>query len=277
MSLKITDVALPFNGVAAGATPSTKLPTGLSYEQFLLIYGGATLAQINRIVFKANGKPIIDISSRGGFSAGQRLDRLNKFDGRGAAAGILIVDFNRFGLRTRAAEEITKLGTGIQGSPNEIVQITCEVTIDAAALNPTLSGKVIMSDPDVSGKLKHVHETMRRSNGAGVVEIADIPFGQYDAIQRITFENATALGITEVEIMRDRRTIFKRTVSENNQIQSDGVRVPQADIFVFDPTEAGFGEEILSLAGVQSLQLRVTVTAAGDIPMILEYLGDVSA
>jgi len=277
MSLKITDVALPFNGVAAGATPSTKLPTGLSYEQFILIYGGVTLALINRIVFKVNGRPFFDLSTKSGKSAGERIDRLNQFDGRAAAAGGLIIDFNRYGLRTRLAEEITKLGTGIGSDPKAIVQITCEVTIDAAAVAPTLSAKVIMSDPAESGKIKHTQEYLRRSNGAGVVEIADIPFGNFDAIQRIVIENTTALGVSEVVLMRDRRTIFKRTAAENNQIQGDGVRVPQADLFVFDPTEAGFGEEILNLVGVQSLQLQITCAAAGDIPLIVEYLGDVDA
>ncbi|GMU45913.1 MAG: hypothetical protein AMXMBFR26_06950 [Porticoccaceae bacterium] len=254
-----------FEGVAPGATATLRLPVGLTYEQLLIKYSGATLAQLTEIRVVANGKTIHRYAG-----GGSRLDLLNKFEGRAAAAGTIVLDFNRFGLRTREAEELTALGTGI--APNEQFPVTIstlavEVDIAGAAVGPALSARAIQSAPRPLGLLKHIREYTYQAPAVGEYEISDLPKGPL--IGKILFHSAN---IAAVRIERDNFTVFERTAAENSQIQTDGIRVPQAGVFVFDPAEAGLGSEALETLGVNDLRFKLTMSAAGAVPVTVEAL-----
>ncbi len=94
-----------WEGVAAGQTATVRLPIGNTYHKLLVPYSGVTLAQMDEIRVIANGKTIQRLIG------GDVLDSMNQFDGRNAAGGILTIDFERFGLRTRAGSEFTVIGT----------------------------------------------------------------------------------------------------------------------------------------------------------------------
>jgi hypothetical protein len=254
-----------FEGVAAGQTATLRMPIGRTYEQLLITYGGATLAQLNELRIVANGEVIHRITE---FT---KLDSMNKFEGRTAASGVIVFDFNRYNLRTRAGEEFTALGTGVFDDPRKITTLTAEIDIDAAATSPTLSAKAIQSPPQNLGLVLKTRQYTYTAGASGEFEIADLPKG--DTINKIYIGNHTANVYTKLVIERDNFIEFERSIAENEAIQTDGVRVPQSDYVVYDPTESGNGSESLATGGVQDLRIRLTLTNAGQVPLTVETIG----
>jgi len=271
MPLKKITVDLPaVQGVVAGSKATLRLPPSWTYHQVPVAYSGVTLAQINAIRLLINGEVAQTITEA------SKLDDMNQFDGRAAAGGTLIIDFERFGIRDRLLQELTAIGMGLtpEEDPRHIKSAFLEFDIDAAAAAPVMSAKAIVSAPRPSGFITKRMEFARVSGGAGVVEISDIPLS-VGQINRIFCGNDGVLGITNLRILKDRSVIFDRSKADNEQIQTDGVRVPQADYVVFDPSEDGFGDEWLVTDKIQDLRLEVTVGAAGALPITVEYLAPI--
>ncbi len=254
-----------FEGVAAGQTATLRLPIGRTYEQLLITYAGATLAQLNEMRIIANGEVIHRITEL------DKLDSMNQFEGRAAAAGVIVFDFNRFNMRTRAGEEFTGLGTGVLEDANKITTLSLEIDIDAAAVGSALSCKAIQSAPRPVGQILKTRQFIYTAGASGEFEISDLPKG--DTINKVFFGNHVANVYTKVVIERDNYIEFERSVAENEVIQTDGVRTPQAGYVVYDPTENGNGSENLGTAGVQDLRFRLTLTNAGQVPVTVETIG----
>ncbi len=265
--MKITSTMPSFEGVAAGSTATARLPIGLTYETLLLTYSGITLAQMNEIRVIGNGKTIQR------YTSGTRLDDMNKYAGRAAASGIIAIDFVRYGLITRAAREITALGTGFRDGKNtELTTLAIEIDIDGAATTPVLSLKAIQSAARPLGLLRWVREFTYNAPAVGEYEISDIPKGHlFNSVQ---FVNAN---VNSVEIQRDRFAVFKRTKAENDLVQSDGERVPVAGSFIYDPTEQGFGAETLETGRVHDLRFVLDMASSGAVPVVVESLAPFQA
>lgn len=261
--MKRTSRMPSFEGVAAGATATLRLPIGLTYEQLLISYSGITLAQMNEIRVIGNGKTFQR------YSSGVVLDTLNQYQGRAAANGILVIDFTRYNLRTRQGEEVTALGTGVQSKDGsvELSTLTLEIDIDAGAAAPALSCKAVQSAPQHLGLVRHVREFGHNPTAAGDYEIADIPKGHlFNQVHLFSAD------VNSLRIDRDGYTVFERSDAENRLLQDDGARVPQAGVFTFDPTEVGNGSETLQTAGVFDLRLIVGMDSAGPLPVVVESI-----
>lgn len=261
--MKLTKRMPSFEGVAAGQTATIRLPIGLTYEQLLISYSGVTLAQINEIRVVGNGKTFQR------YTGGLRLDALNRYTGRAAAAGVLVIDFTRYGLRTRQGEEVTGLGTGVSSKDGstELSTLAVEIDIDAAATAPALSCKAVQSAPRPLGLIRHIREFGYNPAASGEFEISDIPKGHL--FNSVHFFSAN---VSDLKIERDGYVVFERAAGENSLIQVDGVRVPQSGVFSFDPTEIGNGGETLQTAGVFDLRFIATMSAAGALPVVVESI-----
>jgi hypothetical protein len=265
MSLKTTRKGQSFESVASGSTAVTRLPTGLSYERILIPYTGVTLAQMTEIRLVANGE-VIRI-----YRDVEKMDLINQFDGMAAAAGILTVNLVRHGLRTRAAEELTKVGTGVarsENNPNPITTLSLEIDIHVDAVAPVFGAPKLHQDlPNVTGAILKTKQYIYNPTGAGIFEIADYPKGEL--INRIFFFGT---GIKSLEVERNNFISFTRDVAENTLLQSEGVRVPQTDVYVYDPTENGNGSEGLTTASVSDLRFRLDMAGAAQVEMLVETL-----
>ncbi len=262
---KITKRLPSFEGVAAGATATLRMPIGNTYEKLLVSYSGVTLAQMKEVRLVGNGKTIRR------YVGAALVDAINQFDRQNAAAGLLTLNLSRPGLITKAGREDTLLGTGVTPSkdfPVTLTTLQLEIDIDAAAAGPVLSCKAVLSAPRPLDKVLKVRRFGYAPSASGEFEIADLPRG--DLINRMVFESAN---IDAIRIERDNRVIFERTKAENEDIQSNGVRTPQAGYFVYDPTEEGYGSEPMVTAGVQDLRIILTMAAADQVPVNVEYIG----
>ena len=261
-----------FEGVAAGQTATLRLPIGRTYHQVLIAYAGATLAQLNALRVVANGEVMVRMTEAA------KLDAINQYEGRAAAGGVLTLDFERYGCLTRAGREVTALGTGVLDrnlDPNPITTLSIEIDIDAAAVGTTLSAKAVQSASRPLGLVKKIREYTYVAGAVGLYEISDLP--KRGIINKISFGGHTANVYTTIAVERDNFIVFERTAAENIVAQTDGVRTPQADYVVYDPTERGYAAEGLVTQGVADLRFKLNLTNAGTITVTVESIEPLEA
>lgn len=273
MGLKLTRRAPGWEGSAvAGNTLTLRLPIGLTYNQVYTEYAFLATATpvplgnaIGEIRVVANGRPIWNIQA-------SELDRINQFEGRSAAQGILTIDFDRYNLRTRAAEEFTSIGTGAKDDPTPLTTLTLELDIKSASAitSGTLTSKLRQSDSRVLGAFKKMRRYVHVFTGAAIVEIADFPKG--DLINGAHFFES-ANDIDNLRLERDNFVMFDRSKELNARIQTDGVRVPSADLYVYDTCEDGNGTDQLVTQGVNDLRWFFDIDGAMTITTLLCYIG----
>lgn len=271
MSLKTFRKGQSFEAVQKGGTATTRLPIGLSYEKILVPVSGVTLAEMTEARLVANGETIRvwrDLT---------KLDGLNVFDGITdfATSGILVFNLTRHGMRTRAGEELTKLGTGFPrnaDNPNPITTLALEIDVDASAVGtPVFDIPKLQQDmPLPTGAILKSKQYLYSPAGAGIFEISDFPKGEL--INRIVFYTA-GNKIKSLEIERDNFISFSRSKAENELMQKMGGRFPQDGTFVYDPTENGYGSEGLPTANVHDLRFRLDMLGAETITMYVETIG----
>lgn len=265
------------NGVAASQTATFVLPIGRRYHDLRIALTNITVAQVAGIRLKANGENILQCT-------GPELDSLNQFDGRTAAGTILTIGMDRFGLYSQQGEEITAIQTG---SPDPktgvaITAFTLEIDIGAGPVGPAIEVTATQSDNDPKlpgpGIMRRLMRYSRTFSAGGVVELSDLPKGtegpKFQVINRVFLKSAA----TNLEIERDNRKIFQRSKTLNDRIQLDGVRVPQAGYFVYDPSEEGYDYEGLTLFGAdgkpyQDLRYLITLPAGETMIALVEYIG----
>lgn len=262
--MKVTKKMPSFEGVVAGQTATLRLPIGLTFHSLFVAYSGVTLAQMTEIRVIADGKTFQR------YRSGTELDTLNQFQGRAAASGVIAIDFDRYNLRTKEAEEITALGTGLSSQDtgaHEISTLALEIDIDGGAASPSLTCHALQSPPSPLGLLRHVRPYTFTAGGAGEFEISEIPKG--DIFNQVHFFSGDIDAIT---IERDGFIAFERSATMNEWANDDGVREPQTDVVSFDPTESGNGGQGLITAGVHDLRFRLEMSGAGSVPTVVEAI-----
>lgn len=261
-----------FNGVAAGSIATLNVPIGLTLHQVIIAYSGVTLAQLNEIRVKGNGRELMVVNEM------TNLDIINQFEGRAAANGLIVLDFERKGLLTLAGIEFTALGTGAPQNndpkspnynPTPLSTLQIEIDIDGAAAAPILSAKSVSSAPRPLGMIKHLRKFIFNPTAAGDFEVADLPKGLL--INKIYIQTASG-NLNGVKIDRDNFRTFDRTEAENNLVQIDGKRVPQSNWFVIDPSETGDGNATISTL-VSDLRFICNMSAADTLTFYVEYIG----
>jgi len=272
MGLKITRRAPGFDGnIVGGNTITLRLPIGLTYHQLYLEYAftnsvpaALTLANaVAEIRVLKNGKPTWNIQ-------GAELDKINQFQSREAAAGILTIDFDRYNLRTRPAEEFTSIGTGDPQDPTPLTTFVIEIDLKAAVAAGSLTARMRQSESRPLGLFKKLRRYTDTYGGAGTFEKADYPKG--DLVNALyMFESAN--DIDRVRLERDDFVMFDRSKELNARIQNDGVRTSQADLYVFDTSEDGNGTDQLVTRGVNDLRWFLEIDGAMTVTSIVESIG----
>jgi len=258
-------------GVSPGGTALAKLPIGRAYHRLYITYTGVTLAQMTEIRIKANETLIHR------YSATDR-DAMNQFNGLAAANGVLMIHFDRLGLKQRSGEEETLVNTDSRHpeTGRAIKAFHVEIDIDAGASAPKLTIDAVVSTKRAGGPgtVLHVVPHKRSAAGAGELQISDLPFNNLKAqfLNRCFIKSSN---IDEIRLERDTYNIWERKKALNELVQSDGVRTPQAGYFVIDTTELGYGGSMIDLRGVQDFRYVLDMSAAdANITFWPEFLGE---
>lgn len=226
----------PFNNVVASGVAHVDLNPllGNTLECINLTLGGTafTKAMITSIQLKANSKVIWE-------SDGSKLDAGELYKGGTSEVTKLSINFMEI-----AARSINSFNAGALylGNGAGISNLRLEVTI-AGATAPTLSGVAELSPGIVGAGEENIVLLMKRRHrntqtiGAGgayiALQVPHIdPSGGGSVYQRIFVFSAN---MTAMRAMREGVTEFEVTKSENETIQKKAKKVPQANLFVFDP------------------------------------------
>lgn len=253
-------------GASADNTAVLRIPRGRTYHQLFMEYSGVTLAEMTDMRLVING----DVRAR--WKGLDFLDAVNQFEGRAAAGGVIAIDFDRYNLRTKDAEEVTAIGTGDPQDPTPVTSMQLEIDIAGTAAGPVFTFTARTSPASPVGIIKAIKNFTYNPTSSGEFDIVDLPLGPL--INRVILQNSN---ITRVKVERDDTVLFDRTVALNEQIQADGVRVPNANWFTIDPTELGIGSHGIITAGAQSFNIKLYMSAAGAVPTYVEYLDGIAA
>ena len=275
MALPLNRKMRSFEGTGAGQTATCKLTRSNTYEDLLLIYTGVTLAQMLEVRLVING----EVEQR--WKGADEIDRINRFEGRQAAAGSIVIDMERYHQRLRQGREATAIGTGLKSTENPryiVNTMYLEIDIDAAAANPVLSLKANLREPRLLGAIRKRRITYHNASGAGIKEIVDLHQGG-EEMTRIFFDSDK---ITSLRIERDGKVVFDRTKSENEQLQKDEGLAPDAlhngvgNTYCYFPGERGYIADSLETNGVEDLRFYLEMSAADDFTIAVESVGAIS-
>lgn len=259
-------------GTTPGGTALAKLPIGRRYHFLYLTYTGVTLAQLKEIRIKANNVVLHR------YSAVDR-DYMNQFYGLAAANGVLIIPFDRLGLKTRGGEETTAINTFSRTEQGKaITALHLEIDIDAAATAPVIKIDAMQSDavPGGPGDVLYCLPFSRSVAGAGEFQVSDLPFNSKTA-RLLNAVHIKSSVITKAEIERDTYTVTEREKAVNDLIAKSGGRVPAAGWFSIDSAEQGYGGNLIDLRGVQDFRYILQCSAAdAGLKFYPEFVGELA-
>jgi hypothetical protein len=266
----------PFeNVVATGvATVTWGKLVGRTVDRVILQLGGGALtkAMLTSIRILANEKVIFD-------DTGARTDDRQEYRGLTAAAAFLTLDFNEI----RAHNDMNKVAGALDTIASGIKKLTAEVTITGAT-TPTLTAQAMVhaspqsADQNFNRLIAKVLQKTRNYGAAG-----EFPFElgymrhPLSLLKRVHFFGSTVTAVrikvtTRINGSQVTDEIFKATDAQNDQIQIEYQRVPQANVYHVDFMVDGDVRESLKLGEVESLECYVTVSGAGNVTAVSELL-----
>lgn len=265
----------PFQNVVASGVAICDLTKllGTVMEKLTFTLGGTfTKAMITAIQLKANGKVIFETD-------GSKLDATNLYNGGVSDVTILKMDFMDRKAVTANARQAGAIDLSIGSG---IKSLRLEVTI-AGATTPTLVGFADVSPPSADPAEAGIRALMvRRHRATFVVGAAGQyalpiphldPAGGGSAYRRVYIFSAN---MTAIKTQREGVVEHELTKLQNENAQKDNFKVPQANLFVFDPVQDGqlMGRlwDTRPAVGVRSAQFYATFSAGETITIETEEL-----
>lgn len=266
----------PATGVAAAGIAIFDLNKilGSVLEKLTLTLGGGafTKAMITKIELKANAKVIFETD-------GTKLDASNLYNGATADATILKLDFMD---RKAITANARQAGAIDLSQKSGITTLRLEITI-AGATTPTLAGVADVSPPtddplekDLRWLLARRHRNTQVIGAAGTfaLQVPHVdPAGLGSNYRRIYIYSAQCSAIKTV---REGLTEHELTKLQNEALQKDNFKVPQANLVVFDPVQdgqlTGRTWDTRPQSGVRSAQFYATFGAGETITIETEEL-----
>ncbi|MBZ0105534.1 MAG: hypothetical protein K8H84_07865 [Sulfuricella denitrificans] len=251
---------LPFFNVVAAGVATLQLSLGMTYERIIMVLGGTafTKAMITDIKCKINGKVFYQ-------TTGSRLDSMNKYKGIFDAAGFLTLDFTEIFARDEVGQSIGAIGT-LQG----VASFTIEVTI-AGATAPTLESYSILSGPKKLGVVNKLLHYPSSSSVGGKVPVV-LPYGVNGGsiLKRVYFFHGG--NMTGLEVKKNGLVIHESTAAVNEFLQKENKKVPQANLYVYDPIVDNNQSGMVVTADARSFEFNVTLSAADALNVYGEYV-----
>jgi hypothetical protein len=265
--------------VVASQTTTFRLPIGRRYHGLQLIGAGTAFApsDLSEIRVLLNNKVVQRFT-------GADRDMMNQFDGRAAAAAsaaafTLIIPFDRYGILTKAGEEETAVNTGSvdPNSGKSINTFSLEVDVGAGPTGTlTLDLYATTSEqlPGGPGTVPYVLKSVGDFASAAEYDVSDIPRGGVTTqfVDKIFLKPSTST-LENLRVLANSYKVFERTAALNERLQRDGIRVPQAGVYVIDRTEHGYGGDPFDVRGLDDWRLQFTTGAAMTVTRYTHYLG----
>lgn len=270
--------------VAADSTVTFNLPVGRRYHWLTLIGGGAGLSFgvdcLREIRVMANSKIIQRYS-------GSDRNAMNLFQGRESATidddnFNLVIPFDRYNLGTRPGEEETAINTGSADKAGRAInQFKLEVDIASSGFTGTPSLRLTAEQSEAleggAGTIPYILKSTRDYNAAARYDLSDLPRGGVTTqFLEALYMKPSVSTLENLEVLANNTLLFQRTAAENERIQRDGVRVPQAGWYNIDGTEFGYAGQNFDLRGLADFVVKFDTGAALQLVTYAHYLGGLS-
>lgn len=248
-----------FSNVSAGSTAVLQVPLGYSYNLINIEYSGVTLAQLQDIEVRINGKVMQS------FVDGIRLQDINKYYKRNIKSGVITLwfetpEFNEAFIRS------TAIGT------QDVSTFDIAVNIDAAAAAPTLKAHAVRSNNLPLGAVIKYKRFSASSAAAGIKEIDNLP-----REARVKAIHLFKSDITKAEVELDSTIFYDPSKTLGAGIQTDYGRNPDtAKMTTVDFTLHGDPMQGLLVQNAYDFRLRANCATAGAFDIIVEYLSGYS-
>jgi len=263
----------PFeNVVATGvATARWDKVIGRTIDRVILgLAGGAlTKAMLTNIRILANEKPIFE-------DTGARTDTRMAYRGITAAAGFLTLDWNEI----RAHADMNKVAGALDTLSSGIKKLSAEVTITGAT-TPLLTAQAMVeespqsTDPRFNRLIAKVFNKTWNFGAAGEFAFPlSLVRHPMSLVKRVHLfgTTITAARVKKTNTSNVTDEIFKATDAQNDFIQTEYQRVPQANQFTIDFMPDGDVREALPLGDAVGMEWYVTVSGAGNVIVVPEIL-----
>lgn len=253
---------------------TVRVPLGVTYNKFFLYFAGnITAALISNIVLKING------SERMRWKTFAQLQARNAYNGGAANAGAFVIDFtNRFAKDEAAMTAASYAATQEAGVNDMVLEFDIGTYVVTAASVVTVRAEVDMPS---ANRLILRNRYFQKVLAGAVEEQVIIPYGlNGEQLQRIFIFGTLAL-IDNIRIRREGADEFEDlTIADNEFIQRDQGKVPQAGLAVVDFIQNNLFSHMLNTAvllgsdgkprPIQNLDIRFRTNAAGTFDIYTE-------
>lgn len=253
------------SNVAVGGTFTISFPTGRTYRSIQLLLNNIT--SLTNLTLKLNGKSVQDWGSL------SEIVAVNKYYNRGDGSGnsYYTLHFTRPELDTKS-RDATAIGT------QNLETMTLEGFVAAGAAGASISVKADVIAPRDLGLLTKIKRFPVTFATGGLQQLANLPRGP--RIIAVHLFNDPATLITELRVEANSVTVMHGSVGDLADFQSkaERQRVPQSGgggggtSVAIDFCLAGDLADALVTASLNDLRIEPTLTAAGQIIALVEYL-----
>lgn len=265
--------------VVASQTTTFRLPIGRRYHELQLVASGTAFApsDLSEIRVLLNNKVVQRYT-------GADRDLMNQFDGRVAAAlsvgaFMLILPFDRYGILTKAGEEETAINTGsVDPNTGKVINnFSVEVDVGAGPTGTLVMDMYATTSEQLAngpGTVPYITKSVRDYAGAQEYDVSDLPRGGVSTqfMDRLFLKPSTGT-LETLRVLANSYKVFERTAALNERKQMDGIRVPQAGLYVIDRTEHGYGGDPFDLRNLDDWRLQFTTSGALTVTAYSHYLG----
>lgn len=258
-------IQLPaFVNVAANSVASCVPDIGPTFRRIYLQLGGGAFvySDITRIVCKINQKIMYDIT-------GAHLALINAYKGIPAETTFLTLDFTEIKALSQGGMYLGGIGTG-EGVLNG--GFTIDVHI-AGATTPTLAAVADVGPPTPLGSINALIPYTANFAVAGKFPV-DLPHGAGAAmvLKRVAMF-PSANNITFINVKKNGYEILEDMSTANfEHFQKEYGKVPQADLYVYDPVVNDDMSQVVNLQDAKSFRVFPTVDGAMSLVMYTDVI-----
>lgn len=262
-----------FEGVAAGGTAIARIPRGQAYRAFYIGYrttaGVAKTeaeikADLTSIVFKKDGATIIELTAT-------ELYALNDYYGRNKKDGVVYLPLGFPEARSSGGADALLWHTA-----SGIGQLTCEITVDGAAVTPALklhADRLPISEP--WGRFKMIRRYVDNIGATGQFIVQSWPPTGQRSLMALHLKGGT---LSQVRIAANNRDAYKSAAPEEAEVhdEKDG-RAWQADYWHVNFLEDNRLPGAAPLAAIEDFQIDVVAGATGAFTGLVETVEEPTA
>lgn len=253
-----------FDSVGAGQKAHTKLPTGPTYQEVVLI-SNVPPAKIDKVTVDLGGihqmGEIIEMT-------GAQLVTLEKYKGVTVGAGPVYFYVVPFGQRD-AKTDAGQWSTGLVTLPNDNVLINVYLNADLGGITPYIKGHARASK---SQSVRYVIPMMKPHSiivtSTGDNDYMGLPSDPAIRLRRLWLKGGD---ISKVELWKDGTRQYEQTLEVTEYIQKREEKMPQPDYFVLDFVQSGWMlADVFSPARLNELKMRMKVGTVENIQLLVE-------